>query len=404
MIESPNRSMIHEAVKLGDLKSVKKMISEGADVNEADDQSFTPLHWATNVLQYLLWKGADPNIVTTRGWCALHIAAIRGYEPCIQSLVDRGVCLSTQDSHGLTPGHLAAIHGNSGCLLALLKSGADVETVDGHGWTMLHCAAFHGRLGCVQVLLRWGLRVEDVDKSGNSAVHLAAMEGHLPVLQCLIIQHPTPLLLLDTPNDLGETPESLSKRFLKEDVSGFIETVKKEHGLRPVDEARFFATAFPAHSAAYDGDLTTLRTLIEEGVIKVNERDEQGSTPLHKAAGQGHVKIIHWLLENGADPSITNHLGERPVDVARRFGQSAAIEPLKVRDPHNMVSEKIPGFLEGEPEPEVILDKEIALERARKRIDKFQKLLDLAKSDYKQLGGEPDPEELHIQCEIRENE
>ncbi|TGZ74797.1 hypothetical protein CRM22_000760 [Opisthorchis felineus] len=280
----------------------------------------------------------------------------------------------------------------------------DVETVDGHGWTMLHCAAFHGRLGCVQVLLRWGLRIEDVDKSGNTAVHLAAMEGHLPVLQCLIIQHQTPLLLLDTPNDLGETPESLAKRFLKEDVSGYIETVKKEHGLRPVDEVRFFATAFPAHSAAYDGDLTTLRTLIEEGVIKVNERDEQGSTPLHKAAGQGHVKIIHWLLENGADPSITNHLGERPVDVARRFGQSAAIEPLKVRNSNSMISEKMPGFLEGEPEPEVIFDKETALDRARRRIDKFQRLLDLAKSDYKQLGGEPEPEELRIQCEIRENE
>jgi hypothetical protein len=40
--------------------------------------------------------------------------------------------------------------------------------------------------------------------------------------------------------------------------------------------------AFPAHAAAYNGDLSHLRMLIETGVVSVNERNDKGSTPAHK--------------------------------------------------------------------------------------------------------------------------
>ena len=40
--------------------------------------------------------------------------------------------------------------------------------------------------------------------------------------------------------------------------------------------------AFPAHVAAYSGDLDHLRMLLENGVVNINERDDKGSTPAHK--------------------------------------------------------------------------------------------------------------------------
>ena len=64
--------------------------------------------------------------------------------------------------------------------------------------------------------------------------------------------------------------------------------------------------AFPAHVAAYKGDLLTLRTLIEQGVININERDEKMSTPAHKAAGQGHIQVLQWLVEMGANSKLMN--------------------------------------------------------------------------------------------------
>jgi len=53
--------------------------------------------------------------------------------------------------------------------------------------------------------------------------------------------------------------------------------------------------------AAYKGDLFTLQTLIEQGIININERDDKMSTPAHKAAGQGHVEVLQWLVEMGAN-------------------------------------------------------------------------------------------------------
>ena len=40
--------------------------------------------------------------------------------------------------------------------------------------------------------------------------------------------------------------------------------------------------AFPAHNSAYKGDLEYLEMVIETAVASVNERDSNGSTPLHK--------------------------------------------------------------------------------------------------------------------------
>lgn len=44
----------------------------------------------------------------------------------------------------------------------------------------------------------------------------------------------------------------------------------------------FSVLAFPAHSAAFKGDLLVLRRLVKSGVININERDDKGSTLMHK--------------------------------------------------------------------------------------------------------------------------
>jgi Ankyrin repeats (many copies) len=46
------------------------------------------------------------------------------------------------------------------------------------------------------------------------------------------------------------------------------------------------------------------------------------------AAGQGHLDILQWLMEMGADMTITNKAGETPRDVARRFARLAAVRLL----------------------------------------------------------------------------
>lgn len=42
----------------------------------------------------------------------------------------------------------------------------------------------------------------------------------------------------------------------------------------------------------------------------MDARDNAQNTPLHYAAGAGHVEAVKWLLNNGADINALNLLGD----------------------------------------------------------------------------------------------
>ncbi|XP_048643946.1 ankyrin repeat domain-containing protein 42 isoform X3 [Marmota marmota marmota] len=336
---------IHDAVRAGDVKQLSEIVERGANINEVDVlHKFTPLHWAAHsgslevrsyayykCLHWLLWHGADITQVTTRGWTAAHIAAIRGQDACMQALVINGANLTAQDDYGCTPLHLAATHGHSFTLQIMLRSGVDPSVTDKREWRPVHYAAFHGRLGCLQLLVKWGCGIETVDHNGN-----------LPAL------------------------------------------------------------AFPGHVAAFKGDLEMLKKLVEEGVINFNERDDTGSTPMHKAAGQGHIECLQWLIKVGADSNITNKAGETPSDVAKRFAHLAAVKLLEglqkydIDDEYDIDENDLKFFVrhgvEGSTDAKDDLslsesDKTDARIRAYNKITELRHLLEIAESNYKHLGG-----------------
>eukprot|EP00079_Xenopus_tropicalis_P015070 XP_004912248.1 PREDICTED: ankyrin repeat domain-containing protein 42 isoform X2 [Xenopus tropicalis] len=327
---------IHEAVRGGDVEQLAAIVQSGTGINDPDPlHKFTPLHWAAHsgsleCLHWLLWHGADVSDVTTRGWTAAHLAAIRGQDACMQALIVNGADLSAKDDRHCCPAHLAAAHGHSFTLQSVLRSGVDINSSDRTGWKPVHYAAFHGRLGCLQLLFRWGATLEDADLNGN-----------IPDL------------------------------------------------------------AFPAHVAAFKGDLVTLRKLVESGIININERDDKGATPLHKAAGQGQLECLQWLLEMGADYNITNEAGETPKDVAKRFAKLAAVKLLggnvAGEDSDEELNDEDPAYFErhgvegSTDHPDYLSlsesEKQQARARAYKRIKDVEKLMEVAKGNYKQLGG-----------------
>ena len=60
----------------------------------------------------------------------------------------------------------------------------------------------------------------------------------------------------------------------------------------------------------------------------MNESDYYGRTALHLAAGEGHVELIQWLLDNGADVEAKDRDGRTPVFDAVRHAQDGAIKIL----------------------------------------------------------------------------
>ncbi|XP_039087727.1 ankyrin repeat domain-containing protein 42 [Hyaena hyaena] len=397
-------SNVHDAVRAGDVKQLSEIIERGASINEVDIlHKFSPLHWAAHsgsleCLHWLLWHGADITQVTMRGWTAAHIAAIRGQDACMQALIINGANLATQDDRGCTPLHLAATHGHSFTLQIMLRSGVDPSVTDKREWKPVHYAAFHGRLGCLQLLVKWGCGIEDVDYNGNLPVHLAAMEGHLHCFKFLLSRMNNTTQALKAFNDNGENVMDLAQRFFKQNILQFIQGAESEQS-DPKDQETL---AFPGHVAAFKGDLEMLKKLIEDGVININERDSNGSTPMHKAAGQGHIECLKWIIKMGADSNITNKAGEKPSDVAKRFAHLAAVKLLEglqkydLDDENEIDENDIKFFLrhgvEGSTDAKddlclSELDKTDARMRAYKKIVELRHMLEIAESNYKHLGG-----------------
>lgn len=70
----------------------------------------------------------------------------------------------------------------------------------------------------------------------------------------------------------------------------------------------------PLHEAAKKGDVTQVKTLIEEGA-NINEQDAKGRTPLHWATEKGHPEVVEALIEAGADTNIEDENGERALQL-----------------------------------------------------------------------------------------
>jgi len=404
--EARAKTTIFDTIRQGNLEALENIVKRGASINEIEKSkdAFTPLHCACyfgslECLHWLLWKGADTTILTPKGWTPTHIAAIRGQYACIQALIQNGININAKDNRNQTPSHLAATHGNSHTLQAIIRCGADIAIQDVNGWTPVHTAAYYGRLGCMQFLKTAGGKLDECDNDGNTPAHLAAMEGNLPCLKYTLSNN-RGMVVLNARNDQGDTPKTLAEQFFKTSIVDYLEAVEWERDHPEQSEN----LAFPAHVAAYNGDIGHLRLLIEQGVINVNERDDKGCTPAHKAAGQGHLNVLQWLIENGANVNIKNSVNETPRDIAIRFKQLACARLLEcetIAEADNLDRAKHEDDDE-QPIDSTNLTKEQKAQakgRAKKKVEELERLMKIARSNFEQLGGRNEEINAHIQKE-----
>lgn len=79
--------------------------------------------------------------------------------------------------------------------------------------------------------------------------------------------------------------------------------------------------------AVREGHLEALRQLLAGGA-DVGERDEQGWTPLHWAAGRGDAEAVRLLLEHGADLAAAGRDLRAPLLVAKAAQRQEVVEIL----------------------------------------------------------------------------
>ena len=124
---------VADAARAGDRAAVQKLLRDGADVNLAQGDGMSALHWAAvngdlALADVLLQGGA---IVTSRtrlgGYTPLALAAEAGHGAVVAALIKAGADVNAADTSGTTVLMLAASSGDVKTIRMLVDHGADVH-------------------------------------------------------------------------------------------------------------------------------------------------------------------------------------------------------------------------------------------------------------------------------------
>lgn len=84
-------------------------------------------------------------------------------------------------------------------------------------------------------------------------------------------------------------------------------------------------------SAAKDGDMKTVRSLLASGGTPVEQQDTRGNTAVMEAAASGKLEVVKVLLSAGASTKATNTSGETALHLAAVMGHTAVAKVLVAR-------------------------------------------------------------------------
>src|SRR6187402_1324861 len=165
---------VADAAMAHDRDTVKTLLKNGADVNAAQGDGMTALHWASRngdaeLTQMLLFAGANVK-ATTRlgGYTPLMMAAEQGHAAVIAALLTGGADAKAANSMGTTPLMLAAASGNPQAITTLVENGAEIEAKEKtFGQTPLMFAAAANRVDAVKALIKAGANLKATSKVNN---------------------------------------------------------------------------------------------------------------------------------------------------------------------------------------------------------------------------------------------
>jgi ankyrin repeat protein len=315
-----------DAVMKGDLRAVRELLRNRADVNSAQPDGSTVLMLAVErnhpeIADLLIRAQANVNAANEYGATALFVASANGHVALIRRLLEGKANPNAPLLSGETPLMAAVDNGHLDAASTLLERGAEVNAKETNGGqTALMWATANKSPALVQLLLDRGADVHARSKGGFTPLLFAAQLGDVE----------SGRILLQAGADVNERSDKDRKTALiiatasgRRDISGLL----LDRGADPnlADEGAFTAL----HYAASDKNGADLvRALFTHGAHP-NPRTTKdsreyvyagvnltGATPLFLAASLGNVETARALVRAGADPFMTTDKGTAPLHVA----------------------------------------------------------------------------------------
>jgi ankyrin repeat protein len=305
---APN-APVADAAERGDKDAVVALLKQAADVNAAQGDGMTALHWAAMhndpvLATMLLYAGANPKATTRVGaYTPLLIAATNGSAAVMAPLLEAGADPNAKTTNGTTALMLAAASGDVGSVEALLARGADVNAREStRGLTAAMFAAGANRAAVITVLARRGadlaaasnpIDLRNLDRSAFAGVLFGNPEPP---------KTPGGAAGSVEPGGRYQPPAAGQPRIagFDRDYSGN-ELVHTQGGMTPL------------LLAARQGFVETARALVEAGSDVNQTKTGDRTSAMLVATINGHLDLAKFLLDRGADPNLTALNGVAPL-------------------------------------------------------------------------------------------
>jgi ankyrin repeat protein len=326
--QADGMTALHWAVYHDDLRTARLLLHAGANVKAANNYAVTPLSLAcengtTAIVELLLNAGADPHAARRGGETPLMTAARTGRAGPVKALLTRGADVNARDRKGQTALMWAAAEGHADVVAALLTAGADFRTPLPSGFTPLLFAAREGRIEVVRVLLKSGADVNEAMKpqkvpargarAGTSALMLAVENGHFELAVALVKAGADP-------NDQRSGCAALHMlSWVRKPNRGDSE----DGDPPPIGSGKLTSLDFVKAMAKHGADLNLPQ---KAGVPGRGILGRVGATPFLAAASTADVALMRTLVDLGADPKLPNGQRSTPLMAAAGVGVGAPEE------------------------------------------------------------------------------
>jgi len=315
----PSRTAVADAAQQADRAAVKALLKDAADVNAAQGDGMTALHWAAmngdaEMAQMLVYAGANVRAATRLGaYTPLFLAARQGKAAVIPVLVKAGADAKHATATGTTPLMVAAASGSTETVSALLDAGADANATESvRGLNALMFAASANRHEVITLLASRGANVKAatrvIDLSALTRANMGFNGGNPQVPGQPPREGQGGAPAQAGPGRPGAPAGPANRR--PPQVPG----VDRQFQLNELVAGQGGFT--PLLFAARDGYVESALALLDAGADVNQVAESDRNSPLMTAIVNGHFDLAKTLIERGADVNLAADNGAAPLYAA----------------------------------------------------------------------------------------
>ncbi|WP_375333842.1 ankyrin repeat domain-containing protein [Candidatus Tisiphia endosymbiont of Xenochironomus xenolabis] len=298
VIDNFGYGYLHWVLEFKDVSWVEKVLNKGGiDINHQDAKGLTALSWCAHynlpqIIKFLLDNGANSLILSKDGAFPIHEAVATEALEVIKALInyDKTIVDKGDEKKVLW---FTAQEGKLEAVKTLLQLGANINAINAvNGMPPLHVAMQKKHPEVAEELLARGADVNIVDAGGWIALHWGVNLEDINIVKNILTKGTN----INAKSIVGVTPLFCAVSNGNKLITELLISKQADSNI-PSNEG-----TLPWHIASFKGFIEIMKILAPTILdIDYKTTNSEQYTALWLASQQGHVDIVKWLIDKGAD-------------------------------------------------------------------------------------------------------